>query len=143
MKQLEKILSKVDGFLISIERDTQNGFYILKAGLPPKWKFESKNDIECEAIIDTEEGILLNIYPNSETVVIDDLVDFLVKIIKFNEEFQKKEEEFNDEIANEKERLEKRIQGFYDGLNSFKENFFSEKTDNKKIDNIISKSDDE
>jgi len=135
MKQLEKILSKVDGYLISIERDTQNGYYTLKVGLPPKWKYESKDDIECKAILDSEEGILLSIFSDNETIVIDDLIDFLVKIIKFNEEFLRKEEEFNNEIANEKERLEKKIQGFYDGLNSFKENFFSEKVDIRKVDN--------
>ena len=126
MKQIEKILSEVDGYLISIKRDTLNGYYVLEAGLPPKWKFKSKNDIECEIIVDTEDGILLKIFPKNETIAVDDLIEFLSKIIEFNKEFLEKEEDFNKEIADVKEGLEKRIQKFYDGLDSFKNNFFSE-----------------
>lgn len=136
MKQLEKILSKVDGYLISIKRDTQNGYYILEVGLPPKWKYKSKGDIECETIVDTEDGILLNLFPKNDTVVVDDLIEFLSKIIDFNKKFLKKEEEFNNEIANVKEGLQKKIQEFYDGLDSFKESFFDDtkEPENNKID---------
>jgi hypothetical protein len=132
MKQLEKILSGVDGYLISIKRDTLNGYYVLEVGLPPKWKYKSKDDVECESIMDSEDGILLKIFPKVETVVVDDLIEFLSKIIEFNKKFLLKEEEFNNEIANVKEGLEKKIQEFYDGLDSFKNNFFSELNEDKK-----------
>ena len=126
MKQLEKILSSVDGYLISIKRDTENGYYVLEVGLPPKWKYKSKDDIECETVFDTEDGVLLKIFPKKETVAVDDLIEFLSKIIEFNNDLLIKEEEFNKEIANVKEDLEKKIQTFYDGLDSFKNSFFTE-----------------
>ena len=125
MKQLEQILNNVDGYLISIKIDTMSGFYFLEVGLPTKWIYRTINNIECEVLLDTEDGVLLKIFSKNSDIVIDDLVQFLTKIIEINKKILEEEEKFNLKIAGVKEDLQKEIENFYDGIEQLKESSFN------------------
>ncbi len=82
MKVIEEAFEPITGYLISIERDTVHGWYFLKVGIPKGWVFNENGEISCEIITETTNGKLIQISPKNEGVVIDDLVDFIKKIIK-------------------------------------------------------------
>lgn len=124
MKTIEAALAAVDGYLISIARDTVNGWYEIEVGLPPKWVFDENDKIGCEVLIDEEEGKLVKISPKKPDIVIDDLIGF-VEIIKItNERIAEKEKQFTDKMEEMKGVLENEAKKFYTELDELKENSF-------------------
>ena len=124
MKTIEAALAAVDGYLISIARDTVNGWYEIEVGLPPNWVFDENDKIGCEVLIDEEEGKLVKITPKKPDVVIDDLIGFLEIIKITNEKITEKEKQFTESLEEKKRELEIFAKGFYDDLDELKENSF-------------------
>ncbi|MFW6219421.1 MAG: hypothetical protein ACOC33_01005 [bacterium] len=137
VKQIQKTIEPLDGYLISMTRDTVNGYYVLEVGIPRGWVYKSNDIIECEEINKNDNGVLLKIKPKKEEVVIDDLFEFVNLIIQTNAKIVEKEKEFNDRMEKYKQDLEMQVKSFYDELDTIKEKSFtvfdkSEKNKEKK-----------
>lgn len=124
-KIIHKLLSNLEGNLISIQRNTVDGWYELEVGIPNGWVYKTNDIIECETINKTDNGILLKIKPKDENVVIDDLIDFANLIIETNAKIVEKEREFNEKMNKYKKELEEQAKKFYDELDTIKENSFT------------------
>jgi hypothetical protein len=124
MRALEKILNKLDGYLLSIKRNPDIGMYELEVGIPKNWVYKDTNKIECEVIHETEKGSLIKITPTVEGVVIDDLIDFVDVIIDTNQELNRMQQEFDEQMAKTKKDLEEQVQSFYDKLEGVKKHSF-------------------
>ena len=124
MKQIDQALDPIDGYLISITRDTVNGWYELQVGLPSKWVFDDNNDIKCEILAESDEGKLVKISPKKTGIVIDDLVLFVKIIIKTNEMIVQKEKEFTETMEIMKGELENKAKTYYEELDRLREESF-------------------
>lgn len=132
MKTLEKIFNDITGYLISIERDPQNGYYVLKVALPKNWIYKSTNFIKCDMESELEDGCIINIIPNDSTCVIDDQIQFLNKIIENNNKIIELEKEMMDKLNERKKELEKDIEETYKNIENFKTNAFETDTTETK-----------
>jgi len=126
MGVIDKSLEKIDGYLLSIERDTMNGVYFIKIGLPKKWVYESTEKINCELLSEFDEGVLLKVTPVVDSITIDDLITFGNGIVNVNEEIAKMEEEFNKKVESRKEELMNEIKEFEDQLETMKKKSFGD-----------------
>ena len=124
MKTIEGALAAVDGYLISIARDTVNGWYELEIGLPPTWVIDENEKIGCEVLIDEEEGKLIRVSPKNHNIVIDDLVGFVEIIVKTNAMIAEKEKQFTDKMEEMKKELEAEAREYYQELDELKEESF-------------------
>ncbi len=123
MKIIEEALSGVDGYLISISRDTLNGWYVLEIGLPAGWVFDENEKIGCEVLVE-EEGKLIKISPKIDGIVIDDLIGFLEIIIDINQKIAEKEKQFTDKMDEMKRELEEKARNYYKELDDLKDESF-------------------
>ena len=126
MKQLEKALNKIDGYLLSIKRDTVKGQYELEVGIPKSWAYKSTEKIECETIHETKQGDIVKISPNKEDVVVDDLIEFVNIIIDTNQKIAKMQEDFDKQMEKTKEDLEKQVKSFMEKIEDMKDSSFEE-----------------
>jgi hypothetical protein len=124
MKSIEETLKPLEGYLISINRDTVNGWYTLQIGLPKDWVFKDNNLIECKELQKTEKGVLLDIVPKEEGVSIDDLIDFVLLVMETNSKIAEKEKEFTDRMNEVKEKLEQQAKEFYGELEDLRKHSF-------------------
>lgn len=124
MKKIEAALHSVDGYLLSISRNTMNGWYELQVGLPANWVYDENDKISCEVIEETEAGTLVKIAPKSKEIVIDDLIAFVQAIITTNEKIAKKEKQFTDKMEAMKSKLQEEAKKFYTELDELKEKSF-------------------
>lgn len=124
MKKIEAALHSVDGYLISITRDTVNGWYELQVGLPTGWVFDENDKISCEVVEEADAGYLVKIAPKIQEIVVDDLIAFLQAIISTNEKIAKKEEQFTKKMEAMKNKLEQEAKKFYTDLDELKEKSF-------------------
>jgi len=124
MKKIEQALQPINGYLILIERDTVNGWYQLKIGLPSSWVFDENDKITCEVVNENDEGKIIIISPKVKEVVIDDLIGFVGLIITTNKKIAQKEKEFNLKMENFKKDLEEQAKTFYDELDDLKSDSF-------------------
>lgn len=124
MRTLEKVLNKLDGYLLSIKRNPDIGMYELEIGIPKNWVYKDTQKIKCEAYHETDDGKLIKIIPIVDGVVIDDLIDFVEAIIDVNDKINKMQEEFDKKMAKTKKILEDQVQDFYNEIDSVKENSF-------------------
>ena len=129
MKQVEGILEPIEGYMLSIERDTINGWYFMKVGIPKNWVFDENNEIGYEILSEADEGKLLKIFPKKHTIVIDDLIAFVEIIIKTNETIAAKEKEFASQMQEFKTSLERKASEFYKELDELKDNSFKKLND--------------
>jgi hypothetical protein len=136
MKEVEGILAPIEGYMLSIERDTINGWYFMKVGIPKNWVFDENNEIGYEILSEADEGKLLKIYPKKQTIVIDDLIAFVEIIINTNETIAAKEKEFADQMEEFKKNLEKKASNFYKELDELKDNSFK-KLNDKFVNELI------
>jgi hypothetical protein len=137
MKEIEGILEPIGGYMLSIERDTINGWYFMKVGIPKNWVFDENNEIGYEILSEANEGKLLKIFPKKQTVVIDDLIAFVEIIIHTNETIAAKEKEFADQMQEFKVSLEKKASNFYKELDELKDNSFK-KLNDKFVTELVS-----
>lgn len=124
MGHIETTLKPLIGYFVSLERNTMEGWFELKIGLPSNWEYRSNNNIECELLNESKSGKLLKIKPKKNRVSIDELLNFAVLIIQTNEEIAKKEEEFEKKMKKYKQNLEKEINQFYDDLDKKRKESF-------------------
>ena len=130
MKIIEEALNPIDGYLISIARDTVKGWYEIEIGLPATWVFDENKKIGCEVLIDSDEGKLIKVFPKNHDIVIDDLVGFVEIIIHTNQKIAEKEKEFTDKMEVMKGLLEKEVKQFYTELDELKEVSFKKVGEN-------------
>jgi len=124
MKVIENALEPISSFLISMTRNTKEGWYELEIGIPNNWVFEDNDNIMCEVIAQIDEGKFIKILPKNYGVVADDLVKFVEIIIQTNERISAKEKEFTDKMEQMKAQLEKEAKKFYEELDDLKEKSF-------------------
>lgn len=129
MKTIESILNPLTGYLISITRNTINGWYELEIGIPANWVFDENEIIECEVLKESEAGKLIKVKPKNLNVVLDDLISFVDVIIETNKRIADKEKQFNDKMEKMKIQLEEEAKKFYKELDELKENSFKSLND--------------
>lgn len=132
MKQLEKTLRKIDGYLLSIERNVVEGWYELTVGIPANWAYKSNDTIECETINETEKGDLVKIIPKDKDVVIDDLIEFVNIIIDTNKKIADLQKKLEDELKQRKMDMEEFTAKFLEDIENIKESSFEEMTKKHK-----------
>jgi hypothetical protein len=130
MKTIEAILEPITGYLFSITRNTLKGWYEMEIGIPKGWVFTDNDEIKCHVIEENINGKLILIAPQNDTVVIDDLVDFVMIIIETNERIAKKEEEFTNKMVEMRNKLEEEAKKFYEELDELKDNSFKKNSEN-------------
>lgn len=136
---IDDILKPIDGFLISITRDTTKGWYELQIGIQSSWVFNENKQVACEVLNETEAGKLVKISPKNSKIKIDDLVKFVNLIIETNKRIAEKEMEFTKNMEKMKLELEESARKYYEELDKLREDSFKkvgddfvEGIDNKK-----------
>ena len=104
--QVEEGLKPIEGYMLSLRRDTMNGWYEMEIGLPAGWIFRGNDYIECEVVNETKAGTLIKIYPKTEGVLVDDLISFVQLILSTNSKIAEKEKKATEK-ANKIERDKK------------------------------------
>ena len=132
MNSIEERLKPLEGFLISITRDTVNGWYKLQIGLPKDWIYRENDIISCEELSKSKEGTLIEVSPKKEGIIIDDLVDFVGLIMDTNSKIAEKEKEFTNKMNEVKEELEKKAKDFYGELEDLRQHSFQNFGKDKK-----------
>ena len=124
MKQLQKQLNKIDGYLMKIERNVMEGRYELTVGIPPKWVYKSTKNVECEELGKSEEGTLLKIYANKDSIVIDDLIEFVNIIIDTNQQIAKMQEEHQKAMEEATQKMVEQELAFGEEIDNLAETSF-------------------
>lgn len=130
MKTIDLALQPVTGYLISITRNTKNGWYELEMGIPKNWVYDETDEISCEILNESETGKLVNVAPKNDDILIDDLITFLKIIILTNEKIAEKQLEFESKMQEMKVSLEAEAKKFYKELDELRENSFTTLNDN-------------
>jgi hypothetical protein len=125
-KTLDKILKKLDGYLVSIERNLDTDMYELKVGFRKNWVYKSTDDIECDVVIEAETGSVAIISGKHEEVIIDDLVDFVNKVIDTNKKITQMQEEFEDKLEEQKQLIADQILQFEEEIEEMRETSFKD-----------------
>lgn len=129
MKTIDLALQPITGYLISITRNTVNGWYELEIGIPKNWVFEDNNEIKCEVLNQSDAGMLIKISPKNSNIFIDDLVEYVEIIVETNDKIAEKERQFTDKMEEMKTVLEQEAKKFYKELDELKENSFKHLND--------------
>lgn len=124
MSVIQKEFNRIDGNLITMKRDTVNGWYVFEIGIPKSWVYESNDDIECEEITENKLGYIIKVSPKNDKISIDDLISFVEIIISTNKKISQKEEEFKVRMEDLKLELEEEAKKFYEELDNLKDNSF-------------------
>lgn len=130
MKTIELALQNVTGFLMSITRNTVDGWYEIEVGIPDKWVFDENTEIRCEVLGEGNGGKLVKISPKKTDVSLDDLILFVEIIIETNHKIAEKEKQFTDRMEEMKKVLEKEASEYYKELDELRENSFKKSNDN-------------
>ena len=131
MGLIQNTLNKFEDFLVSIERDTQKGWFYIKVGIPVDWVFKGNTKIACETLKESEFGHLVKIAPKNSKITIDDLIEFASIIQETNEIIVQKQNEVDNIINSTKEELAKQVKEKLSELESLKENSFT------SFDNLV------
>ncbi len=123
--QVEEGLKPIEGYMLSLKRDTMNGWYEMEIGLPAGWIFRGNDFIECEVIKEIKTATLIKIYPKVDGIVVDDLISFVELILATNSKIAEKEKEFTDSLEESKEQLNAVAVRFYTELDDLKKKSFS------------------
>jgi hypothetical protein len=121
---IEEKLNAIEGYLLSIKRDTLNGWYELEIGLPKDWIYKGNDVINCEEITKSDKGVLLKVSPKELGIKIDDLITFVELIIDTNSQIVAKEREFTDKMEEVKKKLAEQAEVFYHELDDLREKSF-------------------
>jgi len=105
MKNLQTILNNVEGYLISIQRNAEDGMYELEVGIPKNWVYKATKTIDYETILESDAGAIIKIFAKDNSLVIDDLIDFVDVIIETNQRIARMQEEFDEKMKKTKEEL--------------------------------------
>lgn len=121
---IEESLNHVDGYLIAIKRNVQNGQYELEVGIPKNWVYKATQEIDFEMIHQTKQGDIIRIFALDENIIVDDLIQYVKIIIETNEEIAKMQEEFEEQMKKAKQELENQFKSFYDQIEEKKDHSF-------------------
>lgn len=132
---VHKILEDLDGYLISMERNIDTGMYEFKVGFRKNWVFKATDNVECTIETETENGTIAIISGKYEDVIVDDLIDFVVKVINTNQKITERQEKFEKLLEERKKELEEEILKFDQEIEEFKEKSFEElsESDEKEV----------
>lgn len=130
MKTIESILHQLTGYLISIKRNTVQGWYELEIGIYKNWVFNENTKIGVEVISESDGGKILKIFPKNNKVVIDDLIAFVEVILETNKKIAEKEKEFTEKMEEMKKKLEDEAKNFYKQLDDLKVQSFKNMNEN-------------
>lgn len=131
-KTLHNTLEKLDGYLISIKRNVETSMYELEVGFRKNWVFKSTDDIECEVIVKKDSGTLVTIHGKHSEVIIDDLIDFVNKVIDTNKKITEMQDKFEKELEEQKESIANQILKFEESIAEFKDSSFDNQEDESK-----------
>jgi len=129
MKEIESILAPITGYMKSLYRNPQEGWYEMEIAIPKNWVFDENDEIAIEILSENEVGKLLKISPKNLNVVADDLVLFVEIIINTNQKIADKELEFKQQMEDMKNGLEVKAREFFKELDELKENSFRKLND--------------
>ena len=134
MKQtLENIIAPLDGYLISIKRNVDNAMYELEVGFRKNWVYKSTDDIECDVTLESDNGSLVTISGKHDEITVDNLIEFVKKVIETNQKITEMEERFEEKLAEQRKSLEDEVYKFQNELEEFKSTSFdSSKTKEPK-----------
>ncbi len=124
MGVIQDKLKPIFNYLISIEWNIEKEWLELIIGLPKEWEYKENKSIKCESFDETDVGRYMRLSPKNETVVVDDLVDYVEIIIKVNNEIEQKQKEFAKEMEEMKLAFQQKITDFYDTLDQEKKKSF-------------------
>lgn len=129
---IQKKLEEIDGYLISIKRNIDTSMYELEVGFRKNWVFKSTEDIECDIKVESDNGTLLIISGKHNEITIDDLIEFVNKVIETNGKITEMQKKFEAEMEAEKEKLADKIVEFEATLDEVKETSFNKKEEPKQ-----------
>jgi len=121
---IQDTFKSIDGYLISIERDTENGWYFLKVGIPIDWVFKGNKSIACDVIQESELGKIVNVKPKKNGITVDDLVEFISLIERTNAIIVEKQKEIDERLTEAKEALKIEMEEKLGELENLKEESF-------------------
>ena len=123
---MDEKLKPLEGYLISIVRDTVNGWYFIEMGLPKDWSYDSNDIIVCDVINEDEVGRLLKISPKISEVTIDNLIQFATLLIETNMRVAERERKFQERLKEMKRSFEEETASFYQELEDLKKSSFND-----------------
>jgi hypothetical protein len=126
---IHKILENLNGYLISINRNFETEMYELEVGFKKNWVFKSNDNIECSVEKETDSGSLVIISGKHDEVVIDDLVQYVNKVIETNKKITEMQERFEEELKRKKEQLEEEVFKFQEEIDKYKDTSLSTQYD--------------
>lgn len=98
---IDDILSPLDGYLISINRNPETGSYMIDIALPNEWVFESTNRVMCEIINSNDIGKIIRVKQSQklkEPIKLNEIIEFSLKIMEINAEINRKMDSFNQKL---------------------------------------------
>lgn len=125
MKAIQGALKEIDGHLLSITRNTSEGYYELEIGIPNSWVYEETSEVGYEITNEAEMGKLIRVFPKKNDVAIDDLIDFVKLIMSTNKLIAEKEKKFEEKFQKVREDLENEAKRFYEELEEMKKISFN------------------
>lgn len=131
---IHELLEEVDGYLISIKRNVDDKTYELQVGFRKNWVFKSNENIECKVDIESDNGTLVTVSSKHEDVYIDDLIEYVNKVINTNKKITEMQKNFEKELEKQKEAIANKIMEFEDSIAQFKDSSFNKKNDEKGDD---------
>ena len=134
METIESKLKGVSGYLMSVYRNSKDGWYEIEIGLPIKWVIKETSEINCEVIQETDKGKILKISPKPNSgVIVDDLIDFLSYVVETNKRVSDKEDQLKEIIATEKKAIEDKLKTYLDELENIKVSSFDDYKKPEKV----------
>ena len=121
---IEEALNPISGYLVSMIRNTKEGWYEFEIGIPNNWVFDDNDNIKCEIVNQVGEGKIIKMSPKVYGITVDDLVAFVEVIVLTNERISAKEKEFTDKMEQMKSQLETEAKKFYEELDELREKSF-------------------
>jgi len=134
METVELALKPTNGYILSLVKDTFNGWWELEVGLPIKWIYGNNDMITCSVIDENDKGRLIKISPKVSNITIDYLITYVQLIIETNLKIEEKEIEFKNKFDELKVTLEKQAKDFYLELDVMKEDSFKTVTKQLEIE---------
>ena len=132
MKSLQKALNKVEGYLMSMERDAVKGQYELKVGIPKNWAYKANDKIDCETLQETKQGDLVRVFAIDDDVVVDDLIEFVNIIIETNKKIADMQKELDEQLEKQAKQMEEYAVQFMSKIEEVKESSFEEMEEKQK-----------
>ena len=82
---IDLALKSTDGYINSFTRNPLEGWWEIEVALPNTWVFDENKKIKCEIEFENNVGKLIKIVPTDNSILIDDLIEFVEIIIETNE----------------------------------------------------------